>query len=526
MPQLTIEQQRAVALASARLRLKQAAPPPEPSQAAPKPEPLPTRAYPMSLGEAFKTTAQFGLPGLVGRTAGAPPSVMSELMMERLRGIPEAITGIPAMLRSLAPALAPIARTLMGGMGRGPAQLEDIQKIGELGKGVAEGVVAPISATARGGAALLAPETFDAPSDEELRREARAQGALLGGAVLGRAGAPVASKVSKYVREAPVRKGLTTISPKTLQPELPINAIKADIGVKLPKLEPGAIIDFDSPVNNAAKALGGETSLELGDTLKRAFNEAFPDLIAAQQQNPFLRQAIDSPRKFRAAVQWARNKVWRDSMAPAFKEAGEVDLTPVADQLISEIPESIRIKTPQRALALEKTFSRMFDGKTVKAEALHEFAKEARARIQSKLAKNAFDRQAAFGTPDGKMAESYNTALRDRLYQHVLEKTKTDLRPIAERYGALSELEQTALGLAEPKSFLEKLFTSYTFPTKRAVAARVGESLGQHMISDMKLLNRAFKEYSEVFARSPAERAKVTQPFRVIQRAPSAIPKQ
>lgn len=493
-----------------------AAQPPQ-QTAAPPPEPLPTKAWPMSLGEAVKRYATGGIPNVLFGAATAEPNVQSELMKERVKGVPEAVTGIPDMMRSL----APIFRPLLAGIGGMPPSAEDIRAVGPavkgVAKGVAKGVVDQVRIPAQGAAALIAPESVPAPSDEEFRQHARGQGNALGGAAIGLGAKPVIGKVSKYIREAPVRKGYTNINPTTLKPEPPVPALKAEIGVKPPKIAAGAIVEFDEPVRLASKALGGDASLEVGDTLHRVFNEAFPDLKHAQQQNPFLRGAMDSPQKFRASVQWARNRVWREGMEPAFKAAGEVDLSPVALQLISEIPESIRVKTPARARGLEKAFMRMFDGKIVKAETLHEFAKEARAAIQSKLAKNAFDRQAAFGTPDGKMAESFNTALRDRLYQHVQERTGVDLRPTSERYGALSELEQTALGLSAPKSLLEQLFTSYTFPTQRAIAARVGERIGQHMISDMKLLEKAFNKYK-------LEPQKITQPFRLRAAAPVSLP--
>src|SRR3990167_4631032 len=406
MPQLTIEQQQAVALASARLRLKQQTPDLTQQLAvAPKPEPPPSQAGPMSWGEAGKRYATGGIPSVLFGAATAQPSETSEHAKAALGGIGEAVTGLPGMIGALGSTLW---QNLKGVYGYDREALEKgTEQTGQLIEGV-KGIAKPVTVPARGAAALLAPEKFEAPSREESLDAARGAGTNLGGVLLGEGVGRVASKVNKYVREAPVRKGYTTLDPATLKPESPVPAFKAEVGVKVPKLGPGAMIEFSEPVNTAARALGGDASLEIGDTLKRIFNESFPDLKHAQQQNPFLRGPMDSPQKFRASVQWARNRVWRECMEPAFKAAGEVDLSPVADQLISEIPESIRIQNPVRARGLEKTFTKMFDGKVVKAETLHEFAKEARARIQSKLAKNAFDKQAAFGTPDGKMAESFN----------------------------------------------------------------------------------------------------------------------
>lgn len=433
----------------------------------------------------------------------SPVHVMRDQAAAPFKGLYNMVTGLPGFAGEAGMSLVEMLS------GKGSARGQKL-----IGDAVKSTVMDPLKFTStmvRGIGALVAPESVPAPSSEEFQEA----GEFAGPAALGIVTAGPGT--GRFMRNRPVRKGYTTISPQTLKPELPVGAVKAEIGVKLPKVESGAIVEFSEPVNLASKALGGDASLEAGNSLRRVFNEAFPDLKQAQQQNPYLRGAMDSPQKFRAAVQWARNRVWREGIEPAFKASGEVDLSPVAQQLISEIPESIRVKTPKRAQALEKAFTKMFDGKVVKAETLHEFAKEARASIQSKLAQNSFDRQAAFGTPDGKMAESFNTALRDRLYQHVQEKTGVDLRPTAERYGALSELEQTALGLAEPQSFLEKLFTSYTFPTKRAVAARAGEQLGKHMISDMKLLERAFDRYK-------LEPQKITQPFRLRAAAPVSLP--
>ena len=496
---------------------------------APPPEPLPTKAWPMTLKEAGKRYMEGGIPNVLYGAATAEPNVQSELMEERLKGGQETITGLPGMAKALGSAFWENLKGVYGfdkeALGRGVEQSK--QLVGGVAKGAAEQVRIP----AQGAAALIAPEKVPAPSDEEFRQQAKAQGPLLGSAAIGAAAKPGVSSVSKFVREAPVRKGYTTINPQTMKPEAPVSAVKVEMGKRIPRGgEPGTLFEVHDAAKQAAKALGGDASDELTKSLQSTFSRAFPDLIDAVQKNPYLRGPIDEPARAGAAAQWARSRVWREGYEPAFKAAGPVDLSGIADKLKARIPASYTKLEPKKARALARLYDRKFKGKLADSDELHTFVKEARNDIQTVLGKNPFDKQAMLGTPEGKIAESYYEVMRDHLYDHIQTKTKVDLRPIGDAYGALSELEEAFLGMAQPRSLLEEMFTSYTFPTPRAIAARVGERIGKHMLSDPKLLDRAFAQYAKEFAdpkKGAVERAKVTQPFwvqRSLAQAPQQVP--
>ena len=601
-----------------------------------QPEPLPTKAWPMTLKEAGKRYMEGGIPNVLYGAATAEPNVQSELMEERLKHVPEAATGLPGMAKALGSAFWENLKGVYGfdkeALERGAEQSR--QLVGGVAKGAAEQVRIP----AQGAAALIAPEKVPAPSDEEFRQQAKAQGPLLGSAAIGAAAKPVMTGVPKFIRETPVRKGYTTLAPslpppaagfvrvfrgeptptgqsklpswinpaetetakaggrwftnlenarwyqneagstgrlryidvpmevweaakkapevsryslradegfipaeyasksttinlQTLKPELPVSAVKVEMGKRIPKGgEPGTLFEVHDAAKQAAKALGGDASDELTKSLQSTFSRAFPDLIDAVQKNPYLRGPIDEPARAGAAAQWARSRVWREGYEPAFKAAGPVDLSGIADKLKARIPASYTKLEPKKARALARLYDRKFKGKLADSDELHTFVKEARNDIQTVLGKNPFDKQAMLGTPEGKIAESYYEVMRDHLYDHIQTKTKVDLRPIGDAYGALSELEEAFLGMAQPRSLLEEMFTSYTFPTPRAIAARVGERIGKHMLSDPKLLDRAFAQYAKEFAdpkKGAVERAKVTQPFwvqRSLAQAPQQVP--
>lgn len=88
-----------------------------------------------------------------------------------LRGIPQAITGIPSAAASTAGA---IGEALTGG-GTGKAQQ------------LIRGAVAPLTTSLRGAGALVAPNRIQAPTSEEFQQAAEGAGALAGGIALGEA---------------------------------------------------------------------------------------------------------------------------------------------------------------------------------------------------------------------------------------------------------------------------------------------------------------------------------------------------
>src|SRR5262245_10252536 len=94
--------------------------------------------------------------------------VMSDQAAHVLRGIPQAITGIPSFLSGTASALG---QALTGG-GTGKAQ--------EMLKGMAK----PFETVGRGAGSLITPDRVQSPSREEFEGAAQASGAMLGSAAL------------------------------------------------------------------------------------------------------------------------------------------------------------------------------------------------------------------------------------------------------------------------------------------------------------------------------------------------------
>lgn len=108
-----------------------------------------------------------------------------------LSGIPQAITGIPD---ALAGGVGAIGQMLTGG---GTSQAQDMLK----------GITQPFSTVARGVGALVAPDSVQAPSNQEWEQAAQGAGAQLGGELLG-AGAMKLAK-AKSLRAAQETKGRT-----------------------------------------------------------------------------------------------------------------------------------------------------------------------------------------------------------------------------------------------------------------------------------------------------------------------------
>lgn len=100
-----------------------------------------------------------------------------------LKGIPQAITGIPAALAGAAGA----AYDMLTGKGTGKAQ--------EMIKGIAQ----PATTTARGAAALVAPGSVEQPSRQEFEQAAEGAGANLGSLLL----PEVIAKVKPSIRVLP-----------------------------------------------------------------------------------------------------------------------------------------------------------------------------------------------------------------------------------------------------------------------------------------------------------------------------------
>lgn len=98
-----------------------------------------------------------------------PTQVMLDQAKHVAMGIPQAITGIPSMISNTASAVS----DLVTGKGADKA------------KALLKGAVQPITTSIQGAGALLAPESFPAPSQQEFESAAEGAGANAGGLLLG-----------------------------------------------------------------------------------------------------------------------------------------------------------------------------------------------------------------------------------------------------------------------------------------------------------------------------------------------------
>lgn len=122
-----------------------------------------------------------------GPTGPSAGEVASEQAASVLRGIPQAVTSLPAAAKEIGLTAWDFARgKLMPGA----------KRLGSIASGMAQ----PLTTTARGVGALIAPDTISAPSEEDFTRAAEGSGALL-------AGAEIPNIVRGAVKAAPVASG-------------------------------------------------------------------------------------------------------------------------------------------------------------------------------------------------------------------------------------------------------------------------------------------------------------------------------
>ena len=352
-----------------------------------------------------------------------------------------------------------------------------------------------------GNAALSIPKAFTdmiggtisgvtgGPDDEGFQRAARGSGqaaAMLSPPLLNAARTTVPGSIMR----GPIRQAMpgNAVRLGRSLPDLPPPAqpIRVPVGKRLPSiLKEGALIEYHPPVQLLSESIGGRGFLE-------TINEALPDLKHAQMTT--IRSAMDSQPKLELAASSARNRVWNESIAPAIQ--GKVDLTSVANQLIRGIPKSVRLET-KKYVKLVRNINSKYRGKSVSASTLHEIAKEARAGLRSVLARDNFDRAAALEKPAGKFASAENDALRNTLYEHVNRTTGVDIRPAMQKYGALSDFDQTIRKVPDTPTMYERIFgtEAQRIASPQSVKSGVMRALTSHWTSDIAKVRRAFDGY-------------------------------
>jgi len=121
---------------------------------------------------------------------GAGPTgtqTMQDQAAEVLKGIPQAVIGIPAAAKAIGGA---VWNGLAGNYGAAA----------DTGSQMLQGAAQPITTSAQGLAALLAPKSVNAPSDESWKQAAQGAGAMLGAAELPNAIAGAGKVISPIAR--------------------------------------------------------------------------------------------------------------------------------------------------------------------------------------------------------------------------------------------------------------------------------------------------------------------------------------
>ena len=504
MTQLTLEQQKAVAIASARRRRMEAAPPEMQQQAiapeqatAPKPEPLPTKAFPLSREEAARRYNRFGLLDVLYGAATAEPSVTSELLAEPIKRAGEMITGLPGFASQVGSAFWDNLKGVYGGQPE--ALSRGAEKSSQLASGVWEGVKQAatetpkaIGTTLQGAGALIAPETIPMPSEERMREAAGvAPFAALTAATGGPAVLQAGRGVARYVRNAPVRKGYTQLGGlgNPLKPE-PQPVPK--VGVHADRVPLGATPKYEPEVRGLSKALQVERLGEEAAKMEDAINAALPNIKHAQQNNPFQMRPFKSLKEFGNTLKWGRTRIWEQSINPLF--TGKMETAPIKQRFINNVNPVIKQFFPEAVDPIIKKFGDIFDAyPEMSTAAIEELAATLRAQLDIPKGPFAmFDEMAGSKTATMKALED---AVRDSLYEHVNLTHNTDIRPAMRAYGDLSGIERLVRDVPEPTSFIEKALSTYTFPTKRAIAARLGEQSARQLMGTMWRLNRALGKY-------------------------------
>ena len=228
-------------------------------------------------------------------SAGTAPDARSatEVMQDQaahvLKGIPQAITGIPAMIEGVAGAGWDILS------GKGTAQAQELLK----------STFSPVTTSARGLGALVAPNSVQAPSKEEFESAAEGAGANLGGIVASELGSGAIGKLREAARpkiRAAAQAATGTSAFKEVVPE--VKKVTAEAGKVAEQRSSGAA---SQKLGEDVKALDAKLRTE-GNEKYAGVKEAVKDdpgvpladmSAAARQAQSMLKGSSESIKQFR-----------------------------------------------------------------------------------------------------------------------------------------------------------------------------------------------------------------------------------
>ena len=323
----------------------------------------------------------------------------------------------------------------------------------------------------------------------------------------------LAGEAKTYIQNRPVRLGRTTLDPATGKPIAAKPPIEIPHGLPSPEIPPGQLPEYSVQTNKIAKGLGLADDVE-GNVRRNAIAEVYPDLKYAQQNAEGVRGPVNTPAKFRAVLDWSNNRIWNTILEPEIRQSGKMqNLATLSKDVQAQLPEHVKAFYNEMVQNKLDPIQKIIDQYKKPGEAIpqldpmmiHGLVKAIRNELD--LATTPMEQGIQRQLPKGEILFELNKVLRDKLYDHVQTTRKVDIRTAARKYGMTAGIKGEAANLSTPKGFFETLFSSYTFPTPRAIAARIGETAGKQLISDMKELKRGFD-----IKMTPAEEALVTRP--------------
>jgi len=160
--------------------------------------------------------------------------VMQDQAAEVLKGIPQAVTGIPGAAKAIGGA----AWDALSGNYAGANQ---------AGKQMLGGMAQPFTTSAQGLGALIAPQSVNAPSDESWKQAAQGAGAMLGSAELPNAIAGAGKALS------PLAQALYDRIPSKALAGQKFQAINAQMGST-----PASLTGVDAAASDALQLAGGK----------------------------------------------------------------------------------------------------------------------------------------------------------------------------------------------------------------------------------------------------------------------------
>lgn len=189
----------------------------------------------------------------------------------------------------------------------------------------------------------------------------------------------------------------------------------------------------------------------------------------------------------------AMNKIYNEEIGPKVALVENLDLAPLRDKLIAEIPDSF---SPAERRLIEKGINDQLTRSMSGTEA-EKLRQKFSAADRVEQAANNYVGAALQKTPRGYLFKQMDLGLRDYLAQAV-EKVQpgTDIRQALKRYGAVTDITQQAGGIPVDKTTMEMITgRAYITGTTPNITGRIVEAATKKWYANDNLIRRAYAKY-------------------------------